>query len=86
MTYFYSEAELYVVPKQFQQQTLEKIHCGYQGINRCHLRVKSSVWWPGVSQEIEAFIKQCPHCEQFAIPPREQMISTPLPSVGVDHI
>ena len=49
----------------------------------------SSVWWPGVSKEIEAFIKQCPHCEQFATPPKEPMMSTPLPShplekVGVD--
>ena len=26
------------------------------------------------------FIKQCPPCEQFAIPPKEPIISTPLPS------
>ena len=29
---------------------------------------------------MEAFIKQSPHCEQFAIPPREPVISSPLPS------
>ena len=78
-----------VVPKQLQRQTLEKIHHGHQGINRCNLRIKSSVWWPSISHEMEAFIKQCPHCKQFAIPPREPMISSPLPSypwekVGAD--
>ena len=78
-----------VVPKQLQQQTLEKIHQGHQGINRCRLRINSSVWWPGVSHEIESFIKQCSHCAQFAVPHREPMIPTPLPSypwekVGAD--
>ena len=38
---------------------------------------------------MEAFIKQCPHCEQFATPPKEPMMSSPLPShpwkkVGAD--
>ena len=32
-----------VVPKQLQQQTLEKIHQGHQGINRCRLRISSSI-------------------------------------------
>ena len=78
-----------VVPKQLQHQTLEKIHSGQQGITRCNLWIKSSVWWPGISREMEAFIKQCPHGEQFAIPLREPMISSPLPSypwekVGAD--
>jgi len=78
-----------VVPKQLQKQTLEKIHQGHQGINRCRLRIKSSIWWPGVSNEMGMFIKQCPHCEQSTTPPRELMISTPLPShpwekVGAD--
>ena len=69
-----------VVPKQLRKLNLEKIHQGHQGINRCCLRVKSSIWWPGVSKEMEAFVKKCPHCEQFATPPEEPMMSTPLPS------
>ena len=33
-----------VVPKALQKKTLEKLHCGYQGIVWCRLRAKSSVW------------------------------------------
>ena len=33
-----------VIPKQQQQQVLEKLHT-VQGIQRCRLRAKSLVWW-----------------------------------------
>ena len=42
-----------VVPKKLQAETLQKIHTGHQGIVRCRLRATSSVWWPGISKEIE---------------------------------
>ena len=45
-----------------QKQILEKIHCGHQGIQKCRLRVNSSVWWPGVSRQVEDYIKACPTC------------------------
>ena len=51
-----------VVPKQLQHETLCKIHQGHQGIERCHLRISTSVWWPGVSSRMQEFIKQCPTC------------------------
>ena len=35
-----------VVPKALQQETLAKVHTGHQGIERCTLRVATSVWWP----------------------------------------
>jgi len=41
-----------VVPKEMRHETLQKIHQGHQGIQRCRLRVKISVWWPGVSKDI----------------------------------
>lgn len=37
-----------VVPKSLQQQTLKKIHSGHQGIERCRVRAKTSVWWLGI--------------------------------------
>ena len=51
-----------VVPKSLQQQMLEKIHMGHQGIQRCRLCANTSVWWPGLSPEVENVIKQCPTC------------------------
>ena len=42
-----------------RQETLAKMHHGYQGIQRCRLWVASSVWWPGVSNKIEQFVQSC---------------------------
>ena len=49
-----------VIPLSLRQATLEKIHHGHQGILSCRMRVSTSVWWPGVSKEMENFIKSCP--------------------------
>ena len=35
------------------QETLKRIHNGHQGIQRCRLIAKISVWSPGISKEIE---------------------------------
>ena len=51
-----------VIPPKLCNETLAKIHQGHQGIQRCLLRIKSSVWWPGVSQAVETFVKHWSHC------------------------
>ena len=69
-----------VVPESLRKQTLTKVHQGHQGINRCRSRILSSVWWPGVTTEMEDFIKQCPQCQKSTTPPVEPMMETPLPN------
>ena len=51
-----------VIPASMQQQTLIKLHAGHQGIERCRLRARISVWWPGISSQIERLVKTCSHC------------------------
>ena len=70
----------FVVPVEMRQETLEKIHHGHQGIQRCRMRVLSSVWWPGVSAEIEKFVQACPICQKTSPHNREPLIGTPLPT------
>ena len=48
-----------VVPKSLQRRTLQKIHEGHQGIVHCHLRARISVWWPGLSQQIQDLVDNC---------------------------
>ena len=69
-----------VVPIKLQNGTLYKVHQGHQGIHKCRLRIASSVWWPGVSKAIENYIKNCPQCLKSYIPPKEPLLSSPLPS------
>ena len=69
-----------VIPLSLRQATLEKIHHGQQGILHCRMHVSTSVWWSGVSKEMETFIKPCPVCQKTTTPNKEPLISTPLPS------
>ena len=68
-----------VVPTALQKDTLTKIHQGHQGVERCLLRAKQSVWWPGITQQIYNFVKQCSTCVKYPTPNNEPMISTELP-------
>ena len=68
-----------VVPKSLQTETLQKIHQGHQGIQKCRQRVSAAVWWPGVSRDIESFVKSCPVCLRTTVPPKEPLLQSPLP-------
>ena len=41
-----------VVPESLRKETLLRIHEGHQGIERCRMRGKTSVWWPGMGSHI----------------------------------
>ena len=78
-----------IVPKQLQAHTLEKIHQGHQGIERCRLRALSVVWWPGLTTDIETMVKQCHTCVKRARHYKEPMIAVdnpeyPCQRVGAD--
>ena len=68
-----------VVPTSKQVETLQKIHQGHQGFQKCRLRISTSVWWLGVTQNLEKFIKECPTCQQTIPPQKEPLLPTPLP-------
>ena len=47
-----------VIPSSMRLEILDKIHVGHQGIAKCRERAKSSVWWPGLSREIQDLTAQ----------------------------
>ena len=68
-----------VVPASMQRETLGKLHGGHQGIEQCRQRAQISVWWPGISRQIEEMLAKCPHCVKEKNPQREPLIPTTLP-------
>ena len=48
-----------VVPSAIKLQVLDKIHEGHQGIVKCRERAKTSVWWPGLSREVQDMVENC---------------------------
>ena len=69
-----------VVPQSLQIETLGKIQYGHQGIHRCRQRLSSAVWWPGVSKQLEMFIRSCPECLKDTPPAVQPLVQTLLPS------
>ena len=58
---------------------MNKIHTGHQGIERCQLRVRSSVRWPRVTQEMTEKIQHRPVCAKEVVPRKEPLMVFPLP-------
>lgn len=51
-----------IIPKLLQSKCLDLIHQGHLGIVKCRSRAKGSIWWLGLSSQIENLIRNCPTC------------------------
>ncbi len=70
-----------IIPSVLRAETINKLHEGHPGITRCRERAKQTVWWPGISADIEECCKQCEYCAVHKpTQRREPMISTPFPN------
>ena len=78
-----------VVSTSMQLEMLSKLHQGHQGIERCRQRAQISVWWPGISSQIEEWVKMCQRCTKVNQPRKEPLMPSALPTypwqkVGTD--
>ena len=48
-----------LVPSTLQRKALEQIHEGHQGVEKCMLKARESVCWPGVSDDIQETVEKC---------------------------
>ena len=68
-----------VIPKSMQKQILDSIHEGHQGIVKCRAFAKSTVWWPGISKDIQDKINECSICEKYREDKTEPLKPTETP-------
>ena len=78
-----------VIPSAMRLEILDGIHEGHQGITKCRERAKQSVWWPGMSKQIQDMMKCCRVCNEHKKNSREPLIPTPFPdrpwqTIGLD--
>ena len=78
-----------VIPDDLRNEVLEQLHTGHQGLVKCKERARVSVWWPGITKDIEAYIRKCKICCQFQQTKYEPLIPSELPAnpwqkVGTD--
>lgn len=78
-----------VIPASLRIEMLDKIHTGHQGIAKCRERARQSVWWPGLSKQLDELVKCCAECCRLQNQRAEPLIPSALPTypwqkVGTD--
>ena len=78
-----------VIPAALRLEMLDRIHTGHQGISKCRERARQSIWWPGLSKQLEELVKCCAECCRVQNQRAEPLIPSKLPEypwqkVGTD--
>ena len=48
-----------VIPDKKREEILKQIHEGHLGLNKCQMRAKETVYWPGIKEQLEQPILNC---------------------------
>ena len=51
-----------LIPSTLRKKVLEQIHDGHLGIEKCMLKARDSVFWPGISNDICKAVEKCGIC------------------------
>ena len=70
-----------VIPVALRPQMLERIHAAHQGIVKCRERAHQSIWWPGLSTQLEDLVFGCTVCQKERTQQPEPLHSTPFPEL-----
>ncbi|KAG8176531.1 hypothetical protein JTE90_020365, partial [Oedothorax gibbosus] len=69
-----------VIPRACRKEILQRIHVGHRGIVSCKNLARQSLYWPGLSSEVEMMVTNCqicqPHQKQNI---KEQLLDRPIP-------
>ena len=55
-----------VIPDEKREEILKQIHEGHLGFNKCQMRAKETVYWPGLNEQLEQLILNCQLCLKYS--------------------
>lgn len=70
-----------VIPPSLRKTYLDRIHNSHLGISKCRERARQSVWWPGISKQLEELIQNCHKCLKAQKQRSQPLTPTPLPTL-----
>ncbi|GFS20133.1 retrovirus-related Pol polyprotein from transposon 297-like Protein [Elysia marginata] len=69
-----------VIPESMRKDILQKLHSSHLGVDKCKARARESIFWPGLTKDIEMHVSKCAICAKFRSSNRkEPMISHAIP-------
>ena len=54
-----------IIPAKKHKSVLKVVHEGHLGQNKCKLRAKETVYWPGQNDKLEKLILNCELCFKY---------------------
>ena len=79
-----------IIPKKLQHELLHKLHESHLGIIKCKQLARDTVFWVGLSSQLEDLIARCHICQEFRNDLHKEplinheIIDIPFYKVGVD--
>ncbi|KAJ8377185.1 hypothetical protein SKAU_G00077650 [Synaphobranchus kaupii] len=78
-----------VIPAAMRNEVLARLHEGHLGVVKCRERARRSVWWPGLSQQLNELVLNCRTCSKERQNSTEPMMPSEYPDrpwqkVGAD--
>ena len=55
-----------IIPTSLRQDVLAALHSAHQGVSMMTARAEASVFWPGITADIQAARNDCEHCHRMA--------------------
>ena len=80
-----------IIPLSLRDEVLRSLHSAHQGVSGMNERAKTSVFWPGITHDIQTTREGCKHCNnimpsQPRLPPVEPIIpTTPFEAICCDY-
>ena len=68
-----------MIPDKMREDILKQIHEGHLGLNKCQMRAKETVYWPGLNDQLENLILNCQLCLKYS---KSKNKSTPPTALG----
>ncbi|GFO20542.1 Pol polyprotein [Plakobranchus ocellatus] len=70
-----------IIPEALRKDILQKLHSSHLGVDKCKSRARESIFWPGITKDIELHVNKCTTCAKFRNSNRkEPMISHEIPN------
>ena len=63
-----------IIPKSLQKQTLQRVHETHLGISKTQQLARDTIFWPGMTKQIQDMISRCETCQQN----RQSLHSEPM--------
>ena len=67
-----------IIPDKKREEILKLIHEGHPGLNKCKMRAKETVYWPGINEQLEQLVLNCQLCLKYSRSKEKSMSHTAL--------